>query len=168
MPKHLTKAGTAGNTNTPASGTIVGTVGGCPYTPAAPLPAGVTKNSPALWLAGNTAQHMCAKTLASFIAANGGPGNIGLIQVKGKTPANLTGLNAQPGTTRYNCLMAHAHGISLKAAQAAAKYGPPAAGRPAQKGRPNIKSATVAINQGTYNPGKHPMATPAGYLVALS
>ena len=167
MPKHVTKAGTAGTTTTAASGTIVGTVGGCPYTPAT-LPAGVTKNSAALWLAGNTAQNLCAATLASFIAANGGPGNVGLLHVKGKTPVNLAGLNAQPGTTRYNCLMAHAHGVSLKAAQAAAKYGPPAAGRAPQKGRPNIKSATVAILQATYNPNKYPMAQPVAFLVALS
>ena len=166
MVKHVTKAGTAGNTNTAASGTIVGTVGGCPYQLQG-LPAGVTSKSKALWLAGNAAQYANAAVLNSFIAANGGPANVAFGLVKGTTPTGLHGLRVQPGTTRANCLNACANGATLPAAQAAAKYGPPAAGRPPQKGRPNIKSAWLAMLQGTYNPGKYPMAKPVAVLVAL-
>jgi hypothetical protein len=155
------------NTNTAAvNGTIAGTLGGCPHT-LATLPAGVTKNSKALWIQGNAAQYVCTATVASFIAANGGAANVAFVHVKGATPTGLHGLNAKAGSTRANCLNACGNGATLPAAQAAAKFGPQPTGKPAQKGKPNIKSAWVAMLQGTYNPSKYPMAKPATILVAL-
>lgn len=157
---------TTTTTYTGVNGTITGTVGGCPHTLAA-LPAGVTKNSKALWCQGNAAQHACAATINAFMAANNGKGGgVAIVHIKGTNAHAMPGNKTGPGTTRHNCISALSNGTATTAAQAAARHGPPKNGTP-QKGKPNIKSAWVAMLQGTYYPSTYPMGRPVAVLVAL-
>ena len=138
--------------------TIVGTVAGAPLVPHA-LPNTVSPQSKALWVLPGSLVNKAI--LANFIATNGGNGGIIIVSFKGfNNPLGLRGLSpaiSAPGavTTRGNCLLACANGVTLTKAQAAAQYGPVAAGKPAQKGRPSIASAWQAMLQGTYNPAKN-------------
>ena len=142
--------------------TIVGTVAGAPHAPHA-LPNTCTPQSPALWV---TSGHATPATIAGFIASNGGNTGVVFVPYKNNTnPCALFGLTAKPGTTRANCLNTIGNGVTIAAAQAAAKYGPAKPGAPVQKGRPSIKSAWLAWLQGSYNPAKG--GKPLGMLVAL-
>ena len=141
--------------------TITGTVAGAPLPPHA-LPNTVNPQSKALWVTPGT--YVCKATLAAFIAAAGGNSGVVIVSFKGhNNPVGLRGLSAAiaaPGaiTTRGNCLLACANGVTLTKAQASAKYAPAAAGKPAQKpgSRPSVASAWQAMLMGTYNPGKNP------------
>ena len=138
--------------------TVVGTVAGAPLPPHA-LPNTVNPQSKALWV--TPGAYVCKATLAAFIAASGGNSGVLIVAFKGhNNPVGLRGLSANisaPGaiTTRGNCLQACANGVTLTKAQASANYGPVAAGKPAQKGRPSVASAWQAMLQGTYNPAKN-------------
>ena len=141
--------------------TVVGTVAGAPLPPHA-LPNTVNPQSKALWV--TPGAYVCKATLAAFIAAAGGNSGVVIVSFKGhNNPVGLRGLSAAiaaPGaiTTRGNCLVACANGVTLTKAQATAQYAPVAAGKPAQKPgtRPSVASAWQAMLMGTYNPGKNP------------
>lgn len=142
--------------------TVVGTVAGAPHAAHA-LPNTCTPQSPALWVTGGYAT---PAVIAGFIASNGGNTGIVFVPFKGQTnPCALFGLTAKAGSTRANCLNTIANGVTIAAAQAGAKYGPPKPGAAPQKGRPSIKSAWLAWLQGSYNPNKG--GKPLGMLVAL-
>jgi len=138
--------------------TIVGTVAGAPLAPHA-LPNTVSASSKALWVMPGSFVNKAI--LANFIATSGGNSGVIIVSFKGhNNPLGLRGLSpaiSAPGaiTTRGNCLAACANGLTLTKAQASANYGPVAAGKPAQKGRPSIASAWQAMLQGTYNPAKN-------------
>ena len=138
--------------------TVVGTVNGAPLVPHA-LPNSVTTASKALWVTPGT--FVCKATLAAFIASAGGPSGVIIVSFKGhNNPVGLRGLSTKisaPGaiTTRGNCLLACANGLTLTKAQASANYAPPTPGKPAQQGRPSVASAWQAMLQGSYNPAAH-------------
>ena len=142
--------------------TIVGTVAGAPHAAHA-LPNTCTPQSPALWV---TSGFATPATIAGFVASNGGNTGVVFVPYKNNTnPCNLYGLTAKAGSTRANCLNTIANGVTIAAAQAAAKYGPPKPGAAQQKGKPSIASAWHAWLQGSYNPAKG--GKPLGMLVAL-
>ncbi len=146
-----------------ASSTIVSNLGSVPYSLEG-LPDTVAKSNPALWIQGR-GQPVTLEIIEKFIQENGGPDDILFAHVKGKKPTDLMGLRAADGSTRVNCLNACANSVSISQAQLNARYGPAKDGGQ-QSGRPSIKSAWIAMLQGTYNPSKYPEAMPVTILVA--
>ena len=143
--------------------TVVSNLGSVPYSLEA-LPDTIAKSNPALWVQGR-GQPAQLEIIERFIQENGGSDGILFAHIKGKKPTNLSGLRAAHGSTRVKCLNACANAVSIAQAQLNARYGPAKDGSQ-QSGRPSIKSAWIAMLQGTYNPSKYPEATPVTILVA--
>ena len=135
----------------------------------AALPNNVSMGNNALVVVG-PGVYCCPTMYNGFLANNGGAADVAIVHLQGQHIANLPGMASPVGSTRHNCLMAAQNGYTISAARQAAKFGPPKAGAKPQKPgtKPGIVSSLQAQLQGTYNPGKYPMAKPAIVLVATN
>jgi hypothetical protein len=134
----------------------------------AALPNNVSLGNNALVVVG-PGVYCCKNTYNGFLANNGGAGGVAIVHLQGQHIVNLPGQTSPVGTTRGNCLAAAQNGHTISAARQAAKFGPPKNGKPQKPGtKPGIVSSLQAQLQGTYNPGKYPMAKPAIVLVATN
>ena len=134
----------------------------------AALPNNVSLGNNALVVVG-PGVYCCKNTYNGFIANNGGAAGVAIVHLQGQHIVNLPGQTSPVGTTRGNCLAAAQNGHTISAARQAAKFGPPKNGKPQKPGtKPGIVSSLQAQLQGTYTPGKYPMAKPAIVLVATN